>query len=126
MNFDEVFGTFTVLADLSSEEASRWAYLVLSCIADISERLIPDFEEEKYSRRLNEAAAALTLYRYRKILSARGELSGIKAGDVTITDARGSVDSARELYIESLEKIADIVTDNYFTFGRTDSLCTSD
>lgn len=126
MNFDEVFGTFKVLADISSEEASRWAYLVLSCIADISERLIPDFEEERYSRRLNEAAAALALYRYRKILCARGELSGIKAGDVTITDARGSVDSARELYIESLEKIADIVTDNYFTFGRTDSLCTSE
>lgn len=126
MNFDEVFGTFTLLADLSSEEASHWAYLVVSCIADISERLIPDFEEEKYSRRLNAAAAALALYRYREILCARGELSGIKAGDVTITDARGSVDSARELYIESLDKISEIVTDNKFTFGRTESLCISD
>ncbi len=126
MNYDRAFERFTLFSDMTAEEAAKWAYLVHDCAADISEMLIPDSDTEENSRRITTATASLALYKYRKLLCARGELSGIKAGDVTISSDNKSVETARMLYIEALAQISDIVKKDEFVFGRTDSLCMKD
>lgn len=126
MNYDRAFERFTLFSDMSAEEAAKWSYLVNDCIAEISEMLIPDSDNEENSRRIITATASLALYRYRKLLCARGDLSGIKAGDVTVSIDNKSVETARQLYIEALSDISDIIKKDEFIFGRTDSLCMKD
>lgn len=125
MDFDSVFKRFCRLSDLSSDEAAKWTYLVHDCIFEASDMMIvPDFEDKKNCHRMIAVAAALAFYRYRRILFARGELSGFKAGDLTIEIDKSSVLEAYSLYCEELQKVGDILKNNDFVFGRTDSLCT--
>ncbi len=125
MIFDKVFERFCRLADLSRDEAAKWTYLVHDCIFEISENvLIPDFEDERICHRLTAVTAALAFYKYTRINSARGDISGFKAGDLTVNIDGSAVCGAFDLYCEELAKISDIIKNKDFIFGRTDSFCT--
>ena len=102
MDFDKVLKKFICLSELDTEQADRWKYLVYESMFDISEILIPDYDSSRYRHRITSAAAALAFYRYRKILCARGELSGVKAGDLTVNADRASVEYAYSVYCDAL------------------------
>ena len=121
MDFDKVYKKFITLSELDLEQADRWKYLVYESMFDISDILIPDYDSRRYRHRITTAAAALAFYRYKKILCARGELSGVKAGDLTVNEDRTSVDYAYSLYCDALLAIGDLIMVDDLIFGRTDS-----
>ena len=125
MDFDAVYKAFCTLADLDQSEAAGWVFLVHECVDDISSIINQERNITREQRRkLNGLAAAKALWQYRKILSARGSLSGVRAGDVTFNDDSSSVDAAYLLYCEKLAECAEIVNSGDFVFGRTDIFCT--
>ncbi len=124
MDFGSVFNRFSRLADLPSDEAAKWTYLVHDCIFEVSEMIVIPDADERDCRRITAVTAALAFYRYRKILFARGELSGFKAGDLTVEIDKSSVDEAYGLYCDELRKAGDILKTDDFVFGRTEELCT--
>ena len=121
MDFDKVLKKFICLSELDTEQADRWKYLVYESMFDISEILIPDYDSSRYRYRITSAAAALAFYRYRKILCARGELSGVKAGDLTVNADRASVEYAYSVYCDALLNISDLIMVDDMIFGRTES-----
>ncbi len=121
MDFDKVLKKFICLSELDTEQADRWKYLVYESMFDISEILIPDYDSSRYRHRITSAAAALAFYRYRKILCARGELSGVKAGDLTVNADRASVEYAYSVYCDALLNISDLIMVDDMIFGRTES-----
>ena len=121
MNFDTVFKKFTAMAELDGEQANRWKYLVYESIADIKDIIIPDYDSRRYRHRVTTAAAALAFYRYRKLICANGELTGIKAGDLTVNDNKASLDQAYSIYCDALMAIGDLIMTDEMIFGRTES-----
>lgn len=128
MNYDGVFKRFKFFSDLTDSEASEWSFLIYDCMAELSEMLISDSDNEVNSRRINAAAAALANYRCKEILCSRGEYDGISAGDVTINEGGKSLEAAYKLYTDCLAKIADIVkdTEGGFVFERMSDICTQE
>ena len=121
MDFDTVFKKFVALCEFDGEQADRWKYLVYESMERISDIIIPDYDSSNYRHRVTAAAAALAFYRYRKLLCARGELSGIKAGDLTVNGDKTSVDYAYSVYCDAIMAINDLIIDDEMVFGRTDS-----
>ena len=72
--------------------------------------------------RIASAAASLAFYKMmlKNSLSSSGEITGFKAGDVSITQNAGSTDKqlerAERLYAKALESIVPLCTDNGFAF----------
>ncbi len=121
MEFDMVFRKFTSMAELDGEQANRWKHLVYESMADISDIIIPDYDSRRYRRRVASAAAALAFYRYMKLLCAKGEMSGIKAGDLTVNESKASLDNAYSIYCDALLDIGDLIMTDEMIFGRTES-----
>lgn len=126
MEFDAVLSRFLFLTDIDSNEAFNCAPFIYDAMAEISEMLLPEAFTEESSRRITAAAAALAAYRYRVILTARGDCNGIKAGDVTISPNEKVLAAAKDIYIESLAKISDLVKDEEFIFKGVATGCTKE
>ena len=125
LEYGSIFNRFKSLAGVTQSEAEEWSYLINDCMVEIRSMLLPECDIERNCHRLNAVTAALAFYRYRSILSARGEEPiSFKAGDVTIENDDGALKSAYKIYSEELAAIGDILRINDFVFGRTDSLCT--
>lgn len=122
--YESVNERFKKLAGINSDEAEEWSYIIEDSIYEISDMLKSDCDFEENCHRLAAVTAALAFYKYRCVLSARGETSSFKAGDVSLSIDASSVDNAYRMYREELEGIGDILKANNFVFGRTESLCT--
>lgn len=123
MEYDAVLNRFLLLTDIDSIEMSGLAPLICDAMAELSEMLLPNTETEENSRRITAAAAALAAYRYREIITARGDCDGVKAGDVTISSGSRSLGAAEKIYTDSLAKISDLVKDQDFIFRGVNSGC---
>lgn len=123
MEYDAVLNRFLLLTDIDRAEMSGLAPLICDAMAELSEMLLPNSETEENSRRITAAAAALAAYRYREIITARGDCDGIKAGDVTISSDGRSLEAAGKIYTDSLAKISDLVIDRDFIFRGVKSGC---
>lgn len=126
MEFDAVLNRFLFLTDIDGNEAYNCAPFIYDAMAEISEMLLPEAFNEESSRRITAAAAALAAYRYRLILTARGECNGIKAGDVTVNPDEKALKAAKDIYIEGLAKISDLIRDEEFIFKGVISECTKE
>lgn len=123
MEYDAVLNRFILLTDIDSIEAADLSYVINDAMEEISEMLLPDSETEESSRRITAAAAALAAYRFREIVTARGDCDGFKAGDVTISSGERSLAAARRIFEESLSRISDLVQDDYFIFRGVSGKC---
>ena len=127
MDFDAVYKLFCTLAGLDNTDAARWVFLVHESVDDILSMIVQNSDITPVQRRkLNGLAAAKALWQYRKILSATGSLSGLKAGDITVNADKTSVDSAFALYCERLAECAQLINSGDFVFGRIDDFCTEE
>lgn len=118
MNYDKIFNGFMLFSALSGEEASEWAFLIYDCIDEFKSILKPQAYLSENSRRVTAAAAALANYRYRKILDSRGVLSGVRTSGLEIKNDERSLTAARDIYLERLAGISDLVLDRDFLFER--------
>ena len=121
MEFDIVFKKFVTMAELDSEQADRWKHLAYESMVDINDIITPDYHSGRYRRRVESAAAALAFYRYKQILCANGETSGLKAGDLTVYDSKESLAHAYSIYCDALLDISDLIMTDDMVFGRAES-----
>ena len=72
-----------------------------------------------HSERLIAAAAALSLYRYMQLKALNQTTESFSAGDISVKENMSqAVKIAYEIWLDEKAKIADLLLDNDFVFGR--------
>lgn len=119
MNLNEIIKRFSIIADLSWEEASPWASVCEDASIEIKSKLRNDVNEEKNERRLNAAAAALAFYRYVLYRCSGGGMESFTAGEIRIkTDAKNHAKMAYNVWLDAKYSISDLLKDDDFMFER--------
>ncbi len=123
MTLQNVSERFLRLAGLDSAGALEWGDIIGDAFSDISKRVIPEKDTQENSAFLEAAAAALAFYNYRAVTYARQELSGFKAGDLSIDLGDSGVKEAYAFFLRALEPCTELFYEKDFIFGRVGSLC---
>lgn len=117
MELQNIVKRFSIIANLSFEEAFPWTEVCEESYDEIKSHLKSGVDENEHHRRLEAAAAALSFYRY-VIYRASGEgMESFTAGEIKIkADAKTSVKIALTVWKDAKRSIADLLNDDDFAF----------
>lgn len=119
MDIQQVLSRFSLIANLKTEEAQPWLPICNEAIDYVLEHLKPHVNEEKDSRRLITAAAALAFYRYSLYRASGSGMDSFSAGDIRITEnKKETVQSAFAVWCEAKGAISDLLLDDQFLFEK--------
>jgi len=119
LNLNEIIKRFSIIADLSWDEASPWTSVCEDACLEIRSNLRDDVKEEDNERRLNAAAAALAFYRYVLYRCSGGGMESFTAGEIRIkTDAKTHAKMAYNVWLDAKRSISDLLKDTEFMFER--------
>ena len=116
LKLQKILTFFSALADISEQEALRWAPLCENAAAYICGRLRPGVSENPYPymQRLCMAAAACACNDYRQIKAAGGE--EVRVGAVHIKPVPGA--EAQNPREKALLQVADLLEPEGFVFRQ--------
>lgn len=107
---------FSLLAELEGSESEKWKPLVMSCVQDLENRLLPNADVLSHASLLADAAAADAFYRYCVIEAGRGADTQT-VGSVTVKrDAKGQISAASLLRSDAFTRIRHLIRDEKFIF----------
>ena len=118
MNIDEIMKRFSVLADLTEEDAALWRPLCEDALVRIQSQCRDDVDTAEQSGLLCAAVSALAFYQY-SLRNTVTEAEDFSAGDIRITRKSGNAGGAKALWEDAREQIAPILKDPLFYFGAT-------
>lgn len=117
MNLQNIVKRFSIIANISLEEAFPWTEICEEAADEIKSHLKSDVDEDKHRRRLDAAAAALAFYRYILYRASGGGMESFTAGEIRIkSDAKTSVKMALTVWKDAKHSIADLLNDDDFMF----------
>ena len=117
MNLQNIVKRFSIIANLSFEEAFPWTEICEDAANEIRIHLKSGVDESEHSRRLDAAAAALAFYRYIIYRASGGGMESFTAGEIRIkADAKTSVKVALSVWKDAKHSIADLLNDDEFMF----------
>lgn len=126
LDIQKVLEKFAMMAKLTLKDATDLIYICVESIDEISSMLKPniDLEDEVNLRRLNTAAATLSLYKYVCCEMSGDSMEQFTAGEVQIetVDRKISVDMARALWKDAKNSISDLLIDRNFDFKEISNL----
>ena len=110
---------FALIANLTLEEAMIWSPICSDAAEDIKLKLKSDTDIEANSRRLTNAAAAFSFYRYTLYRASGTGMNGFVAGDIKIEgNSDVSVKTAVTVWNDAKRNIADLLEDDEFVFRQ--------
>lgn len=113
MDTTQVLCQFATLADISEENAQRYAPLARLCIARLLARLKDGVDIDTNMEALCTAAAGMLLYQYTMACGANA--GDFRLGDLSISAQNTNCDDAKALCNELLASIAPLLKhDNAF------------
>ncbi len=118
IEFEEVLGAFSLLAELNEEAAHAASTVVELAIAELNGLLIENADTEQNRDRLSHAAAALAYYKY-VLLEATRLQGGASVGDVKLNaPSDATLKIARALRDDALSAICDLTESCSFAFRQ--------
>ena len=112
-----VLEVFRVLSGLD-EFDDRVAVLCRNAGLSVSRMIQPERFTVADMSRVCYAAGCLAYYRY-TLLAGESDITGFKAGDVTVKTENSATAIARELYEGAMNSIRDLFAERSFAFRRT-------
>ncbi len=117
MNLQDIVKRFSIISNLSLEEAFPWTQVCEEAAEEIRLHLKKGVDENEHHRRLDAAAASLAFYRYVLYRASGGGMESFTAGEIRIkTDAKTSVKMALAVWKDAKHSISDLLNDDEFIF----------
>ncbi len=117
MKLQNIVKRFSIIANISFEEAFPWTEVCEEAADEIRRHLKSEIDETEHHRRLEAAAAALAFYRYVIYRASGGGMESFTAGEIKIkSDAKTSVKMALAVWKDAKHSIADLLNDDDFMF----------
>ena len=119
MNIEKIIEKFSIMADISLDEAAQWSSLIEETANEIKNQLKDGLNETDYEGSLNSAAAVLTFYKYTLFVTSRSMSFSISGGISTaasITDRRNMLAAARTSWENTRASMSNILKDPEFIF----------
>ncbi len=120
MDIKKIVGRFSVLANISLNDASKWFNLCRESADEIKSQLREGINEKNYEDRLNAAAAVLSFYKY--ILCTASKITSVSITTGTnsaasgIADRKNMIEAANLMWKNTRASISDILKDPDFIF----------
>lgn len=115
MTFNDVYNRFKLISNLTDEEISKWASIIMEAIEYVTSIVVKRNLSDYDNIRLNNAAAVYAYRRY--ILYTVNKESSFSAGDVSVTVNKDIVSDVENMWNRELDTIKDLVADT-FIFRR--------
>jgi hypothetical protein len=115
MELDETVRRFTMLANLTEEEAAPWETLCSDCLVRVRSQCRAEVDRTAQRELLCDAASALAFYRY--TLCCCGTGGDWTVGDVKVQESTQQVAAAKALWQEAERQIAPLLENPLFYFG---------
>lgn len=120
MKIKKIVERFSILADISLNDASKWFNMCKESADEIRSQLREDINEDDYEDRLNAAAASLSFYKYVLYATSRNAplsvTNGVTAVAAGITDRKNMVESAKLTWKNARASISHLLKDPCFAF----------
>lgn len=110
MSIDNILNRFMLISGINKDEASELVG-VCSESNEYIQSITNNATDENNTALLENAAAALSFYKYTLYLAGSGRLRGFTAGDVTFDSGEDAVKYALELWVQARKEISDYIID---------------
>ena len=122
MNLQKILEKFSIISNTELDDISSWIPFCEDSMEEIKAHLKKDvdIEEPSNARRLETAAATLTLYKYILYnITSNINTETFAAGELRVkTNYTASIKSAYQAWEQAKNSISDILIDETFTFER--------